>query len=151
MKIYIMAPDHIILGLVETFKLWAEKEGHEITNTLPEADAPKPSFILDAQQRWRDMQDASVGILYQDTPSIFAGIEGLNTELGIMMGWARQIIILGGSPNVFTWLPWVVHAPWDPTLASVTEAMKILAGRLGTTCQDEGCPHYGTAHSHPKE
>ena len=129
MKIYIIAPNHLILGLVETFKTWAEKEGHEITNTFPEMDEAKLSPILDAQQRWRDMQDASVGILYQDTPSIFAGIEGLNTELGIMMGWARQIIILGGSPNVFTWLPWVVHAPWDPTLASVTEAMEIIVQR----------------------
>ena len=124
MKIYVMAPEPIRNALVETFQTWGKEQGHSITNTLFERLRDSRA---DSQQRWKDMGNCEVGVFYTALPPTHVE---LYTEMGILMGWARHIIVMGGSGGMYSHLPWVIHIPWDPSLSNLTEAMKNLTSRF---------------------
>lgn len=110
-----------------------------------------------AQERWRAM-DACQALLLVDKHGSADDDDIRFVEMGLMLGWARHIIVLYGGDTIFAHLPWVIQAQgWGISgLDGALGELRVrLAGNVpfkaGDSCDDEGCPHYGTPHGHPEE
>lgn len=81
----------------------------------------------EAQMRWR-LMDQCQAVLVLDTAHVMARDVTNHVEMGLMLGWARHIIVYssaGGHP--FAHLPWVINVE-DSDLE---EALIELRARLG--------------------
>lgn len=91
--------------------------GHYILNPPLDEKAADPE--VEAGDRWRALQEAAVGVVIGGPSPL--SVSGA-CEMGILLGYARHIIIWGELGGAYAYLPWLRLVPEEEP-GAVVEAL----------------------------